>query len=51
MALVFALMLPLTVLMYMDIISIRATIRAEAKDLRKLKEELRSKSKKEEPNE
>lgn len=41
MAIVFALLLPITVLMYMDIVAIRATIRAEAKDLRKLKEELK----------
>lgn len=41
MALVFALLLPLTVIMYIDILSVRATIRAEAKELRKLKEELK----------
>jgi len=41
MALVFALLLPLTVLMYVDILTVRATIRAEAKELRKLKQELK----------
>jgi hypothetical protein len=41
MALVFALLLPLTAFMYMDILSIRATVRAEAKELRKLKEEFK----------
>ena len=52
MAVVFALMLPITALMYMDILSVRATIRAEAKELRKLKEELRPKPKpKEDENE
>ena len=43
MAIVFALLMPLTVIMYMDILAIRATIRAEAKELRKLKEELKKK--------
>jgi hypothetical protein len=52
MAIVFALLLPITALMYMDILSVRATIRAEAKELRKLKEELRPKPKpKEDENE
>jgi len=41
MAIVFALLMPLTVIMYMDIFAIRATIRAEAKELRKLKEDLK----------
>jgi hypothetical protein len=41
MAIVFALLMPLTVIMYMDILAIRATIKAEAKELRKLKEELK----------
>lgn len=43
MALVFALLMPLTVIMYIDILAVRATVRAEAKELRKLKEELRPK--------
>jgi hypothetical protein len=47
MALVFALLLPLTAIMYMDILAIRTTIRAEAKELRKLKEELKPKKEKE----
>ena len=41
MAIVFALLMPLTAIMYIDILAIRATIRAEAKELRKLKEELK----------
>jgi uncharacterized membrane protein (DUF106 family) len=45
MAIVFALLMPLTAIMYMDILAIRATIRAEAKELRKLKEELTRKKK------
>jgi cell division protein FtsB len=47
MMLVFALLLPLTALTYIDTLAIRATIRAEAKELRKLKEELKSKKEKE----
>ena len=47
MALVFALLLPLTAIMYMDILAIRTTVRAEAKELRKLKEELKPKKEKE----
>jgi hypothetical protein len=47
MALVFALLLPLTAIMYMDILAIRTTVRAEAKELRKLKEELKPKREKE----
>lgn len=43
MAIVFALLMPLTVIMYIDIFAIRATIKAEAKELRKLKEELKQK--------
>ena len=43
MAVVFALLMPLTVVMYIDILAVRATVRAEAKELRKLKEELRPK--------
>jgi hypothetical protein len=43
MAIVFALLMPLTAIMYIDILAIRATIRAEAKELRKLKEELKQK--------
>lgn len=43
MAIVFALLMPLTVIMYIDILAIRATIKAEAKELRKLKEELKQK--------
>jgi len=41
MALVFALLLPLTAIMYVDILAVRATIQAEAKELRKLKEQLK----------
>jgi hypothetical protein len=44
MALVFALLLPLTAIMYMDILAIRTTVRAEAKELRKLKEEIKEKT-------
>jgi hypothetical protein len=47
MALVFALLLPLTAIMYIDILAIRTTIRAEAKELRKLKEEIKPKKEKE----
>ncbi len=39
-ALVFCLILPIEVVMYLDIFEIRETIRAEAKDLRKLKKEV-----------
>ena len=39
-AIVFCLILPVEVLMYLDIYEIRETIRAEAKDLRKLKKEV-----------
>jgi len=41
MAIVFALLLPVAVLMYIDIKHMKETIRAEAKDLRKLKREIR----------
>jgi hypothetical protein len=47
MALVFALLLPLTAIMYIDILAIRTTVRAEAKELRKIKEELKPKKEKE----
>jgi len=46
MAIVFALLMPLTVIMYIDILAVRATVRQEAKELRKLKEELRPKKEK-----
>lgn len=39
-ALVFCLILPVEIMMYLDIFEIRETIRAEAKDLRKLKKEV-----------
>jgi hypothetical protein len=39
-ALMFCLILPVEVVMYLDIFEIRETIRAEAKDLRKLKKEV-----------
>jgi Na+-transporting methylmalonyl-CoA/oxaloacetate decarboxylase gamma subunit len=45
MAIVFALLMPLTVIMYIDILAIRETVKAEARELRKLKEELRPKKK------
>jgi hypothetical protein len=40
MLLVFALLLPLTVVMYIDVLAVRATVKEEVKQLRKLKKEL-----------
>ena len=40
MLIVFALILPLTVIMYIDVLAVRATVKEEVKQLRKLKKEL-----------
>jgi len=40
MLIVFAIILPLTVIIYIDVMAIRATVKEEVKQLRKLKKEL-----------
>jgi hypothetical protein len=40
MTIVFALLLPVMALMYFDLMDMKAQIRAEAKDLRRLKKEM-----------
>ena len=40
MAIVFALLLPVMALMYFDLMDMKAQIKAEAKDLRRLKKEM-----------
>ena len=42
MLVVFALILPLTVIMYIDVLAIRAAVKEEVRQLKKLKKELES---------
>ena len=42
MLVVFALILPLTVIMYIDVLAVRAAVKEEVRQLKKLKKELES---------
>lgn len=42
MLIVFALILPLTVIMYIDVLAVRAAVKEEVRQLKKLKKELES---------
>jgi hypothetical protein len=46
MLIVFAIILPLTVIIYIDVMAIRATVKEEVKQLRKLKKELETQKEK-----